>query len=130
MPTATTKTAKPAEQAVAPVEAEPLAPVVEPSVILGGKKKKKKKKRYTRSIRGVQRLEVGASKSQRRVAKAVVRGLNAWIDATDKSARKKRDGAVKDGLKNTSKAMRKALRTAAEAPADFIDQVAKIKRPF
>jgi pimeloyl-ACP methyl ester carboxylesterase len=42
-----------------------------------------------------------------------------------------KDTAVdKDGLKNTSKAMRKALKTAATAPTDFIDEVRRIKRPF
>ena len=90
----------------------------------------KKKKRYTRNLRPIQQLEVGVSKSHLRLAKAVTRGLNEWIDATETSARKRRDGGIKDSLKNSNKAMRKALRTAVQAPADFIDEVCKIKRPF
>ena len=121
-PARATATESPSETQQPPEAAQP-----EREVIV---KEKPKKKRYTRSLRAIQRLEVGVSKSNRRMAEAVVRGLDTWIDATKQSSRKKRDGAIKDGVKNLSKAMRETLVTASEAPADFLDEVAKIGRVF
>ena len=89
--------------------------------------KPKKKKKYSRNRRTIQELEVGLTDSARRLSKAVKDGLDTYIDERDKSARKKRDGAIRDLLRNQSKAMRKGLTVAAEAPADFMDAVANLK---
>lgn len=89
--------------------------------------KPKKKKKYSKNLRTPQELEVGATKAMRRIAKAVDKGLGIWIDARGKSARKKRNGAIRDSLRNSSKAMREVLATASKAPSDFVDSVADMK---
>jgi hypothetical protein len=89
--------------------------------------KPKKKKKYSTNRRTVQELEVGVTDSVRRLSKAVKDGLDTYIEERDKSARKKKDGAIRDLLRNQSKAMRKGLSIAAEAPADLMDTIADLK---
>jgi hypothetical protein len=89
--------------------------------------KKKKKKYSSKFSRNLQLLEKGQAKASKRIAEAVTSGLGVWLQERDASAAKKRDGALKDHTKNISKALRKALKESAEAPADFLDSVAKMK---
>lgn len=90
-------------------------------------KEKKAKKKYSKSKRDLQELEIGATKANLRLAKAVYRGLQVWEKARDASAEKKRNGALRDALKNGSKSMRKTLKIAAGAPSDLLDAVADLK---
>ena len=98
-----------------------------PGVILMGKKKKKKKKKYSRGLRTIQELEVVFTKANRRSAKAVTKGLDKWISNRNKSARKKKNGAIRHSLKNSSKGLRKYLSTSSKVPADLLDGFAKLK---
>jgi len=93
-----------------------------------GKKRKKKKgkRRYSRRLKATQKLERGVSKAQRRLASAVLRGVDKWRSDRDRSARKRKDGAVRDSVKNAMRALGKTLSVAAKAPGDFVD-VAKPK---
>ena len=100
----------------------------EPVVVTVGKKSKKRKgRRYSSRLDEIQRLERGSSKAARRLAKAVDRGLGVWAKNRNKSALKKRDGAVRDSLRNCSKAIRRTMIVASEAPADVVDAVANLK---
>lgn len=113
-----------------PNENEGQAPKVSPAVVDESAPvilRPKKKKKYSRNRRTIQELEVGVTDSARRLSKAVKDGLDTYIEERDKSAKKKRDGAIRDLLRNQSKAMRKGLSIAAEAPADFMDAVANLK---
>jgi Family of unknown function (DUF6312) len=87
----------------------------------------KKKKKYSRNLRTIQELETGLTDSARRIAKAAKDGLDAYIDERDKSAKNRRDGAIRDLLRNQSKGLRKALSVAAEVPADIMDTIADLK---
>ena len=89
--------------------------------------KPKKKKKYSRNLRTIQELEKGWTDSARRVAKAVKEGFDTYTDDRDKSAKKRRDGAMRDLLRNQSKAVRKTLSIAAEVPADIMDTIADLK---
>jgi hypothetical protein len=90
--------------------------------------KKKKKKKYSTGLsRVVQELESGMNKGARKVAKAVRKGLGEYKDRRDDSAGKKKDGALRDLLRNQSKALRKGLPIAAKAPAEILDAVADLK---
>jgi hypothetical protein len=124
----TTKTTKP-DQTGTQAETVIVEEVPTPIVIeLEKKKKKKGKKKYSGGLsRSVQELESGATKSARRVAKAVREALNVYEDARDDSAEKKKDGALRDMLRNQSKALREGLPIAAQAPSDFLDAVADMK---
>ena len=45
-------------------------------------------------------------------------GLDSYFDRREQSSYKKRDGAIRDALKNWSKAASKTLRKASNAPYD------------
>lgn len=88
-----------------------------------------RKKKYSndKGIRTLQELEEGLAKSARKVAKSVQIALDTYLDSREASADAKKDGALRDLIRNQSKALRKALPIAAEAPADFLDAVAGMK---
>jgi hypothetical protein len=87
--------------------------------------KPKKKKKYTRKWKNIQRVEMGCSKSAKRLSDSVSDGVKIWIKKRDLSAGKKKDGALKDLNKNVTKAFRKTLCKASEAPADVFDALSK-----
>jgi hypothetical protein len=88
---------------------------------------KKKKRRYSGGLRGIQNLERGAAKSLDTLARGAARMFEVYNVEREKSSRKKRDGALRDGLANWAKAMSKGLRVAGDAPYDFIKTVNKGK---
>jgi hypothetical protein len=96
-------------------------------IVLELKKKKKKKAFSSSFMRSAQELEGGLTKSSRKVARAVRDALDEYEARRDESADEKKDGAFRDMLHNTSKALRKGLPIAAEAPSDFLDAVADMK---
>ena len=87
------------------------------------------KRRYSKRWKSVQRVERGTTKAVRRLANAVTEGVNVWIDERDKSASRRRDGAVRDARKNFRRALRKTVRKASEAPADVFDALTQARVP-
>ena len=79
-----------------------------------------KKKKYSSGLKGVQKMERNMTKAQRRMAKAVLRGLDTWSKERDRSAYKHKDGAVRDSMKNAAKAAGKFVRVASHVPADMM----------
>lgn len=77
---------------------------------------KKKKKKYSRGLRDIQRFDRGLAKASRKINEAVAEGLNKYLKDSDKSARKRRDGAIQDALENWAAAMGKTVRRASKAP--------------
>ncbi|MFZ0306232.1 MAG: hypothetical protein WAL75_26340 [Terracidiphilus sp.] len=110
-----------------PVAAAAHAPL--PAVILHesirGKsdKGKKKKRRYSAGLGTIQHLERGVARSLETVSKGVARVFSEYSERSDKSARKKRDGALRDGIENWTKALSKGMRIAGDAPYVFVKQV-------
>jgi len=97
----------------------------------------KKKKKYSRELEPMQKFERSMSKAQRRVAKAVYEGLSTWDTKREKSARKKRDGAVKDIVKNMAEAQSRFLEVTAKVPEDLATpivltrkQMRRLLKPF
>ena len=84
-------------------------------VKIGGKKKKGRGKRKYSSIymRDSARTERAVSKASWRVTDAVAIGIDKYRKDSDKSARKRRDGAIKDFPKNLAKAAGKTVRKAS-----------------
>jgi hypothetical protein len=80
---------------------------------------KKRRRKYSRGLKTTQRIERGVTKSTRRIARAISTGLGTYVERRDKSSRKRRDGAIRDGLKNWSKAVGKTMRKASNAPNDL-----------
>ena len=77
-----------------PPAGDPLRPIV---VNIG---KKKKKKKYSRGLEDLQRTGVGLTRVSSRIARSVAKGMKAFRKASDKSARKKRDGALRDSARD------------------------------
>jgi hypothetical protein len=91
-------------------------------IVYERKKKKKKGKRKKNSSRGLkepQRVEKGVSRAAERIAEAVVDGLSEYRGRRDKSAGKKRDGALKDVVRNAGRGLEEAIGTAAKVPTDL-----------
>lgn len=81
--------------------------------------KRKKKRGSSRSSRRLTDIENRASKSLRRVSKAVDRGVKTYRDQRDKSQRKRRDGALVDSYQNASVGIAEAVAQSAPALTDF-----------
>lgn len=77
----------------------------------------------------VQRVERGLSKSSQRVARAVELSLSSWQRRRKKSAKKRRDGAVRDALQNSAFAAGKAAKEASWASSDFFGSLGRRRDP-
>jgi hypothetical protein len=80
--------------------------------------RKKRKKRYTRGLRDLQTTNRGMARASRRLVRAVARGISTYIKESDKSARKKRDGALRDAGLNMADALGTSLREISGIPRD------------
>ncbi|MBW8875649.1 MAG: hypothetical protein JF614_11860 [Acidobacteria bacterium] len=90
-------------------------------------RKGRRKKKYSRGLKAPQKVEQGLSRSAERLAEAVADGLTRYRRRENRSARKKRDGAIKDALRNIGRGAEKALRTGSRAPTDFTKRLS-VKR--
>jgi transketolase len=90
-----------------------------PIVLEYKKKKNRKNKRYSAGLGDAQRLEEGMSKATRRLAQAVARGTDTYHKERQKSARRKRDGAIRDFVPNMAEGISTSLREASSVPADL-----------
>ncbi len=88
--------------------------------------KEKKKKKYSKQWKEGQKAERELSKATRRVANAVLSGIDRWNDARDRSAEKKKDGSLKDFNQNMAKAVSKALKVSSKVPEDMARAVDKL----
>src|SRR6185295_13440387 len=89
---------------------------------------KRKKRKYSRGLKEAQRFERGLSKATERIAKAVFRGMSTYRRRGDKSARRSRDGAIKDAIENFARAAERSLRTASRAPLDLVRSASRKTR--
>jgi hypothetical protein len=80
---------------------------------------KHRKKRYTRGLRDIQTTNRGLTRASRRLVRAVDEGMTRYLKESNKSARKKRDGAWRDFGLNVSDAIGAGLREASWVPADL-----------
>ena len=83
------------------------------------------KKRYSSGLKDGQKLEEGASRAAQRVAQAVADGFGEYRRRRDRSAERKKDGAVKDFVRNLGRGAEEALRTGAKAPTDLTRYLTK-----
>lgn len=113
-----------ADQENSPVEVTEMQPVVIES-------KKKKKYKYSRGLKDIQVSGRRMSKVSSRVARSVAKGMDTFRKQSNKSAAKKRDGALRDMGLNLGKSMSKSLREASSIPYDLakaFDQPSSRKR--
>merc|ERR1712037_118055 len=78
---------------------------------LKGNKKDKKKRRVTKGpLKDYDTLEKGFLRASLRMSDAYSRGLEEYLDRRERSAQRKRDGAISDSYENITKAMAKMVK--------------------
>lgn len=87
------------------------------------KKKGKKKKKYSRGSKGLQRLVQGTADALSRSANSLSRGTKTFSKRSKKSSRKKRDGLVRDSLRNASRGVSKGLNELGKAPNEIAKRI-------
>ena len=102
------------EKQTTPGFAEPPRPIV-----LNLKGKRKSKKRYSKRLEEIQLMERHLTQASHRMARAFEKGIARYQDGSTKSAKKKRDGAVRDFIPNSGIAMSRALKEAYLIPSDI-----------
>lgn len=75
--------------------------------------------RYSKGMKKAQKAERKASKAMRRVADAVEEGISSYLKKRDKSAAKKKDGALEDVFLNVSRGLADFAESASPAIYDF-----------
>lgn len=85
--------------------------------------KKKKKRGSSKASRRLEDIESRVSKSVHRVSKAVENGVSTYIDKRDRSARKRRDGALVDFQENVAGGMAKAIAESSPALSDLAEAI-------
>ncbi|MCP4867398.1 MAG: hypothetical protein GY898_01605 [Proteobacteria bacterium] len=83
------------------------------------------KKRVSKKNRRQNALQDGLGAAGKTTSKAFAAGWDDWIKRQDKSARKKKNGAIDDVGRNAMRASSKVIRKMASAPEDFWDAVDK-----
>jgi hypothetical protein len=81
--------------------------------------RKRRKKRYSRGLRDLQTTNRGMARASRRLVRAVERGIGTYLKESNRSARKKRDGAVRYFGLNSADAFGRSLREMSDIPADL-----------
>ena len=81
--------------------------------------KRKKKRGSSRASRRLADIENRASKSLRRVTKAVDRGVEIYREKRDKSERKRRDGALVDFYENAAVGVAETIAKSSPALTDL-----------
>jgi len=83
------------------------------------KKSKKKRRRYSRGFAEAQRIERHLTRSTHRMARSVEQGISTYRKRTSRSARNKRDGAIRDFIPNSGLAMSRAMKEVSPIPYDL-----------
>ena len=104
----------------APAPAQAQVELAHPDTPVLVKRDKKGKRKYTRGLRDLQRWERGYAKASRSLGRAFAAGLDTYYKRRNKSSYKRRDGAVRDALKNWTKATGKMISKASDAPYDLV----------
>ncbi|MEO5951696.1 MAG: hypothetical protein ABIQ44_04425 [Chloroflexia bacterium] len=84
-----------------------------------------RKRRYTEGLGGAQGIERAVTLSMEEVAKGFARTLKVYTKRSERSARDKKDGALREGLQNWAVAVSKGMSTAGLAPITLVKSVGK-----
>ncbi|HEY0320661.1 MAG TPA: hypothetical protein VGC66_06910 [Pyrinomonadaceae bacterium] len=87
------------------------------------RKKNKRRKKYSRGLKTVQRSEDGLTLAGRRLGSAVEDGFRSYRKRRNRSARRKKDGSLRDILPNSTGGFGRFLREASDAPYDVARKV-------
>jgi hypothetical protein len=98
-------------------------------IVLDFKRRKKKNEtnvdesqdKYSDSLEDVQVLEGNVMRVAQRGVRALSKGIDAYEQERQKSAKEKTDGAIEDFLHNSAKATSVYLKEASEIPLDVVE---------
>ena len=83
----------------------------------------KRKRKYSRGLRSSQDVERGLNRAASALADAGSSAFGTYKKRSRKSSYKKRDGAIRDAIKNFTKAASKGLKKATDAPYQMVKAV-------
>jgi len=89
---------------------------------------KQKKRGSSRSARRLDQIETRVTNSMHRVSKAVDHGVSVYIEKRDKSAEKRRDGALVDFCENAAAGISKTLAESSPVLSDIAEAFNTRKR--
>ena len=81
--------------------------------------KKKKKRRYSKGLAEIQEMEQHLTRASHRMARGVEKGITNYRLKSIKSAKKKRNGAIRDFIPNSGIAMTYTLKEVSAVPHDI-----------
>jgi hypothetical protein len=90
------------------------------------KKKRKKKMRYSWGLGLAQQYLRAFNKAGRSVAEAAGEYWGEWDERWDRSARRRKDGALRDLPRNQGRAISRGMRAAADGPKRFTAALPRI----
>ncbi len=82
-------------------------------------RKKKRRRTVSRELRDVETMERYLGRAAQRTARAVADGIDTYRRRRRRSARRKRDGALRDLPRNAAEGMAVTLRVASRVPIDL-----------
>jgi hypothetical protein len=96
------------------------------------KKRGKKKRRYTKGTKAFQRLNYGADRAAYRTANAFAKGLRTFARRSNRSGRRRKDGLVRDSLRNFSRGFAVGAREFGNAPSEIASRIGtrNVRRAF
>jgi hypothetical protein len=104
------------------VNSEPVVasePVVINEPVVVNLERRKRRARSTRGLGPVEGAQRGLARASLRVARAVAAGMETYLDERDKSASRKRDGALRDLHLNVADAVGTILRESKDVPREL-----------
>ena len=87
-------------------------------IVLNLKVKSKKKRRYSKGLEEIQQMERHLTRATHRMARGIEKGIAQYRLKSLKSAKKKKDGAIRDFIPNTGIAMTHTLKEISPVPHD------------
>lgn len=88
-----------------------------------GKKRNRKRKKYSRGLKTLQRTEDGLTLAGRRFGDALESGFRTYRRKRNKSARRKKDGSLRDILPNSADGLSRFINVGSDIPYDVARRV-------
>ena len=97
--------------------------LTEPLVVYDYRKKKKKGKKYSKGLKTIQRTEDGLTLAGRRLGDALESGFKSYRKRRNKSARRRKDGPLRDIVRNTAGGVSQFFSVGSDIPYDVARKV-------
>ena len=92
----------------------------------GKKKAKEGKPKYSKGLRDIQRLEGDSVHIAQTTARALSKSIDTFEEERQKSAKKKKNGAIEDFINNSAKATSTYLKEASDIPVDLANSMSRL----